>query len=73
MRSPNCDQAFCRQGAHSATQVIAMLIGMEAKCTTPSDLEAGLAFLGHPAPVAEVAGCLAALHATLEFKQRRAR
>ena len=53
-------------------QVISMLIGNELKSCAPDDLESGLAYLGHPVPVADVAGCLAALHSALEFKQRRA-
>lgn len=58
--------------ARFVTQVIAMLIGAETRCLAPSELEAGLAYLGHPASVADVAGSLAALHAALEFKQKRA-
>jgi hypothetical protein len=48
-----------------------MLLGAETKCLAPGELEVGLAYLGHPAAVADVAGCLAALHAALEFKHRR--
>lgn len=57
--------------ARFVTQVISMLLGAETKCLPPSQIEAGLAYLGYPAAVADVAGCLAALHAALEFKQRR--
>ena len=53
-------------------QVISMLIGSELKCYSPNELESGLAYLGHPAPMADVAGALAALHSAIEFKQRRA-
>ena len=58
--------------ARFVAQVISMLIGTETRCFAPSELESGLAYLGHPAELADVAGCLAALHAALEFKQRRA-
>jgi hypothetical protein len=57
--------------ARFVTQVISMLIGADTKCLAPSELETGLAYLGHPASVADVAGALAALHAALEFKQKR--
>ena len=53
-------------------QLIGMLIGSETKCFAPGELEAGVAYLGHPAPVADVAACLAGLHAALERKQKRA-
>lgn len=58
--------------ARFVTQVIAMLLGADTKCLPFSEVESGLAYLGYPAAVADVAGCLAALHAALEFKQRRA-
>jgi hypothetical protein len=57
--------------ARFVTQVFSMLLGADTKCLAPSDLEAGLAYLGHPAGVADVAACLASLHAALEFKQKR--
>jgi hypothetical protein len=57
--------------ARFVTQVISMLLGAETKCLSPSELESGLAYLGHPVGVADVAGALAALHAALEFKQKR--
>ena len=52
-------------------QVISMLIGAEVRCFAPTEVESGLAYLGHPAAVADAAGCIAALHAALDFKQRR--
>lgn len=57
--------------ARFVTQVITMLIGTDTKCLPHSEIEAGLAYLGSPAPTADVAGCLAALHAALEFQQKR--
>jgi hypothetical protein len=58
--------------ARFVAQVFSILLGTETRCLAPDELESGLAYLGRPAELGDVAGCLAALHAALEFKQRQA-
>jgi hypothetical protein len=57
--------------ARFVAQAISWLLGVDTRCFAPHELEAGLQHLGSPAPVADVAGTLAALHSAIEFKQRR--
>lgn len=57
--------------ARFVTQVFSWLLGMDVKCLPSRDLAQGLAHLGSPAPLADVSGALAGLHAAVEFKQKR--
>jgi hypothetical protein len=52
-------------------QAISLLLNVEGKSFAPEELETALGYLGMPAPLADVSGSLAALHAAIEFKQRR--
>jgi hypothetical protein len=52
-------------------QAISWLLGVEAKSLPPDELRDALTYLGNPAPLPEVSGTLASLHAAVEFKQRR--
>jgi hypothetical protein len=57
--------------ARFVAQAISWLLNSETKCFPQSEVEQALSYLGFLAPVADVSGSLAGLHAAIEFKQRR--